>query len=388
MRSVLTEPIVFCDIAKIARIMTSERLSRLKQAQRLMNIDYVALVPGPNLVYFTGLRMHLSERPIVALLPATDTAPILIAPFFELGKVTSGPVALDWQVYSYRDGVPYQDAFLAAAEAHHLRGKTVAVEPLQMRVLEWTLLSQAAPGIQQASATDLIAPLRMVKDADEIAAMRRAIALSEAALTQTLSEIREGMTERQVANHLVGAMLAAGAQGLPFEPLVQSGPSGANPHGASGDRPLRRGDMIVIDFGLTVDGYSSDITRTIAIGEPDAEMRAVYEVVKAANAAGRNAARPGATGETVDRAARSVVEAAGYGQYFTHRTGHGLGLEGHEPPYMVAGDTTPLRPGMTFTVEPGIYIPGKGGVRIEDDVLITEDGSQSLTSFTRDLVVV
>lgn len=368
--------------------MTIERLSRLKQAQHRAHTDYVALVPGPNLIYFTGLHMHLSERPIVALFPTADTQPILIAPFFEVGKATSGPVALDWQVYSYKDGIPYRDAFQAAAEAHDLRDKTIAVEPLQMRVLEWTLLSEAAPGIRQASAADLIAPLRMVKDADEIAAMRQAIAHAEAALTQVLEEMREGMTERQVANLLMSHMLAAGAQGLPFEPLVQSGPSGANPHGTSGDRPLRQGDMVVIDFGLTVGDYSSDITRTIAVGEPDAQMREVYDVVKAANAAGRAAAKPGATGEAVDHAARSVIEAAGYGQYFTHRTGHGLGLEGHEPPYMVAGDTTVLQPGMTFTVEPGIYIPGKGGVRIEDDVLITEDGSQSLTSFTRELIAV
>jgi len=144
----------------------------------------------------------------------------------------------------------------------------------------------------------------------------------------------------------------------------------------------------VIDFGAVVDGYGSDITRTIAIGEPDAELRAVYEVVKAANAAGRAAARPGATGEAVDRAARAVIASAGYGSYFTHRTGHGLGLEGHEPPYMVQGDTTPLQPGMTFTVEPGIYLAGKGGVRIEDDVLITNEGSESLTTLSRELIVI
>jgi len=144
----------------------------------------------------------------------------------------------------------------------------------------------------------------------------------------------------------------------------------------------------VIDFGAVVDGYGSDITRTIAIGEPDAELRAIYEVVKAANAAGRAAARPGTTGEAVDRAARAVIASASYGSYFTHRTGHGLGLEGHEPPYMVQGDTTPLQPGMTFTVEPGIYLAGKGGVRIEDDVLITNEGSESLTTLSRELIVI
>jgi Xaa-Pro dipeptidase len=368
--------------------MTTERLSRLKHRQTAANVDFVALVPGPNMVYLTGLRMHLSERPIVALLPAADVSPILIAPFFEVGKAASGPVALNWRTYSYKDGTPYQSAFDAAAAECDLHGKTIAVEPLQMRVLEWMLLGNAARGVRQASAAELIAPLRMIKDDDEVDAMRRAVALSEAALTRALREIRAGMTERQVAGMLTSHLLAAGAQALPFEPLVQAGPNGANPHGTPGDRPLCEGDMVVIDFGLTIADYSSDITRTIAIGEPSEEMRVIHDIVKAANAAGRAAAKPGATGEDVDRAARSVIEAAGYGEYFTHRTGHGLGLEGHEPPYMVAGDTTVLRPGMTFTVEPGIYIPGKGGVRIEDDVLITEEGSQSLTTFTRDLVVV
>jgi len=186
---------------------------------------------------------------------------------------------------------------------------------------------------------------------------------------------------------LMSHLLSAGAQSLLFEPLVQAGPNAANPHAHAGDRPLQRGDLVVIDFGAVVDGYGSDITRTIAIGEPDAEMRAVYEVVKAANAAGRAAARPGATGEAVDRAARAVIESAGYGPSFTHRTGHGLGLEGHEPPYMVRGEATILQPGMTFTVEPGIYLAGKGGVRIEDDVLVTADGSETLTTLTRELII-
>jgi Xaa-Pro dipeptidase len=143
-----------------------------------------------------------------------------------------------------------------------------------------------------------------------------------------------------------------------------------------------------MDFGMTLRDYSSDITRTIVIGKLDDEMASIYEAVKAANAAGRAAAKPGATCEAVDKATRDVIEAAGYGQYFTHRTGHGLGLEGHEPPYIVGGNALVLQPGMTFTVEPGIYIPGKGGVRIEDNVVITESGCESLTTFTRDIVTV
>jgi Xaa-Pro dipeptidase len=368
--------------------MTTQRLSNLKRLQRAANIDTVALVPGPNLIYFTGLHMHLSERPIVALFPASDDPPILIAPFFEVGKATSGPVKLDWRVYSYKDGVPYQETFDAAANANNLHSQTMGVEPLHMRVIEWSLLSSAARDLKQASAADMIAQLRMTKDASEIAAMRRAIKLTEEALSRALEEIHPGLNERQVAALLMNRMLAAGAHSLAFAPLVQAGPSGANPHGTSGDRVLQKGDTLVMDFGLTIDDYSSDITRTIAIGELDDEMRRVYETVRAANAAGRAAVKPGVLCEDIDRAARDVIEQAGYGEYFTHRTGHGLGLEGHEPPYIVKGDRTVLEPGMTFTVEPGIYIPGKGGVRIEDNMVVTQDGGESLTTFTRDLVIV
>jgi len=363
--------------------MLIERLRRLKQRLIAADVNFLALVPGPNLFYFTGLRMHLSERPIVALLPASDAQPILIAPSFEVGKLSA---ASPWRIYSYADGTPYQTAFDAAADECDLHGKAIAVELLGMRMLEWTLLSQSVRLLRQASADELIAPLRMVKDPTEVAAMRRATALAEAAFAETLAQIRPGMTERAVAGLLMSRLLSAGAQSLPFEPLVQAGPNAANPHAHASDRPLQRGDLVVIDFGAVVDGYISDITRTIAIGEPNAEMRAVYEVVKAANAAGRAAARPGATGEAVDRAARQVIASAGYGPHFIHRTGHGLGLEGHEPPYMVHGDLTMLQPGMTFTVEPGIYLAGEGGVRIEDVVLVTAEGSECLTTLPRELV--
>lgn len=366
--------------------MSIERIERLKHAARAAGIDLIALVPGPNLVYFTGLHMHLSERPIVALIPSNNDPPILITPFFEVGKATSGKVKLDWQVHSYKDGVPYQAVFDEAATLHRLAGKTIGVEPLQMRVLEWSLLSAAA-NVKQASAAEAIAELRMRKDAGEVAAMKRAITLTEDALTRTLEDIRPGMAERQVAAVLMNRMLEAGAENLPFPPLIQAGPSGANPHAGAGDRVIAAGDLLIMDFGLTLNDYSSDITRTIAVGEPSSEMKRVYDTVKAANAAGRAAVKPDVTCASVDQAARDVIEAAGYGEYFTHRTGHGLGLEGHEPPYIVAGNDLVLQPGMTFTVEPGIYLPGKGGVRIEDNVVVTEAGCESLTTFTRDLVV-
>ncbi len=366
--------------------MTIDRIQRLQALQRDAGIDYIALVPGPNLVYFTGLHMHLSERPIVALLPAhPNEQPILITPFFEVGKATSGEVPLNWSVFSYRDGQPFQDAFDAAAAQHTLAGKRIGVEPTQMRVLEWSLLSNAA-AVQQASALDLIATLRMRKDPAEIAAMRKAVQMAEGAFAQILEELHPGMTEKQAAATLMRLMLDAGAEGMSFEPLVQFGPSASNPHGASSGRALQAGECALFDFGLVIDGYPCDITRTIAMGIPSDEMRKIYEIVQAANAAGRAAVRPGVTAEHIDRVTRDVIEQAGYGKYFTHRTGHGIGLEGHEPPYLWAGNTLLLEPGMTFTIEPGIYVPGLGGVRIEDDIVVTANGGESLTNFERSLI--
>jgi Xaa-Pro aminopeptidase len=174
--------------------------------------------------------------------------------------------------------------------------------------------------------------------------------------------------------------------GVAFSPLVQAGLSAAFPHGNAGDRKVQMGDVLLIDFGYTMDDYPADITRTVVVGTPSAEIKRIYETVKAANAAARAIAKPGSTCQEVDRAARAVIEAAGYGKYFTHRTGHGLGLEGHEAPYIVEGNATVLQPGMMFTIEPGVYIEGVGGVRIEDNVVITETGHDCLTTFERELI--
>ena len=196
------------------------------------------------------------------------------------------------------------------------------------------------------------------------------------------------MTEREIAGRLTAALLRHGGESVPIEPHVQSGPNTALPHGATSDRRVEIGDFLLLDFVTTVAGYYADITRTFVVGaEPTAEQRRVYETVLAANAAGRAAARPGVTGEELDAIVRRVIDDAGYGPNFIHRTGHGLGLEVHEEPQIVAGNRTPLAPGMVFTIEPGIYLPGWGGVRIEDDVVVTEDGCESLTSYSRDLAL-
>jgi Xaa-Pro dipeptidase len=222
----------------------------------------------------------------------------------------------------------------------------------------------------------------------EITAMRRAVHIAQQALEAMLPVVKPGVTEKKLAAELTLQLLRHGSAGeLPFAPLVAAGPNAADPHGFASDRPVEPGDVIIFDWGAAIEGYFSDITRTFAIaGAPvDPQLLRAYQAVQAANQAGKEAAQPGATGQAVDRATRAVIEEAGFGPYFVHRTGHGLGMEIHEEPDMKEGSLVPLEPGMTFTVEPGIYLPGVGGVRIEDDVVITQTGSESLTTLPRAL---
>jgi Xaa-Pro dipeptidase len=365
--------------------MTQQRIAKLLQLAAQSNLSAVAIMPGPNMHYFAGLHFHLSERPTLAIFPVQGQ-PALVCPAFEATKTQRSPVA--WQLFTYIDGQDPQEVFHAACHALHLDQTRVGIEAYKLRVLELRLLEKAAYALACEPADALIAQLRMIKDAGEIAAMRRAAQITGQALDDVIDAVRAGMTERQIANLLTQALLQRGAEGLAFDPLVQSGPNTALPHATAGERVIQAGDLLLLDFGVTVDGYNSDITRTFAVGQASAEVKKIYELVKQANAAGRAAARPGASGQDVDRAARKVIADAGYGQYFTHRTGHGLGLEGHEPPYMVEGNAVPLEAGNTFTIEPGIYVPGLGGVRIEDDMVVTEDGAESLTRYDRELRVI
>ena len=362
--------------------MHSERYERLIEGVRARGLDALALVPGPNLFYVTGLSFHLSERPIVALFPG-EGWPAIVLPELEAVKVEEGS---EMVAFPYTDEEGHEDAFRRACGALDLAGATVGAEGLRMRLLEVQLLERWMDGGRLVAAEDLMASLRTRKDAHELDQMRSAIAVTEAALQATMDQVEPGMSEREVASLLSAEMLRGGGDAVAFSPIVVAGPNTALPHAVPGDRPIEAGEPIIVDCGASFGGYIADITRTFVIGELNEELSDVYGVVRAANAAGRAAVRPGVPAEAVDRAARAQIEEAGYGEYFIHRTGHGLGLDVHEPPYIVAGNGRPLEPGMTFTVEPGIYLPGRGGVRIEDDVLVTEDGVETLTTFPRELV--
>jgi len=366
--------------------MNEERAEKLNEEIRAQGLDGIALVPGPNLTYVSGIHAHLSERPIVLFLPVDDE-PAIIIPVLEASKAEEAGISLK-RIFAWSDQDGYAGAFERASSHLGLSDFRLGVEALRMRVLETEMLHSYAPGLATAHADPIMDGLRLRKDADELAAMERAVAVAEAAMHSVLPQIRAGLTEKEVAALLTAEILGAGADALAFNPIVSAGPNSASPHATPTKRRLREGDLLVIDWGASVDGYVSDITRTFAIGHLEEEFRLIYDVVKAANVAGVAAAEPGASGEAIDRAARSVIENAGYDDYFIHRTGHGLGMEAHESPSLVAGNTDPLPEGAVFTVEPGIYLPKQGGVRIEDDVVITADGRRSLTTFPRELTII
>jgi Xaa-Pro dipeptidase len=367
-----------------------QRLERVVPLLQSRDLGGLVLMPDANLRYFSGLSFHAGKRLTLAIIPSDGSTPALVLPALEAGRAEAA-TQMPLRCFAWSDADGPQAALDEAIEATltpELRSRPLAIEATAMRVMELRALEMALPGLETVAAEAMLAQLRMAKDAAELATIETAVQMVETALQQTIDRIGAGLTERELSRILSDAIIAAGAEGESFENIVASGPNAANPHHANSDRPLAPGDLIIIDCGARYRGYISDITRTIALGEPAPEARRIYELVQAANAAGRAAARPGATGAQIDAAARAVIEAGGYGPAFLHRTGHGFGLETHELPNIVVGSDEPLVPGTTFTVEPGIYLPGKFGVRIEDDMVITAEGARSLTSLSRDLLIV
>jgi Xaa-Pro aminopeptidase len=287
---------------------------------------------------------------------------------------------------------------------------TVRIEPSNLWSGLWTVLS-AMPTIDRVGfesahllhrdfqrlleqgarwawrpVVDTVETLRESKDATEIASIRRAVAIAERALHATLPQVRVGLTEMQIAGILEHALREAGSEGFPFESIVASGPRTALPHARASDRRVAQGDLLLIDFGAIADGYCSDITRTVVLGGATDEQKSIYDVVRAANAVSSGAIRVGMRGMAADAVAREYIDARGYGEAFGHSLGHGIGLEVHEAPRLAKTAEASLVAGAVVTIEPGVYVPGWGGVRIEDDVWLTSAGPQVLTSFSHDLI--
>jgi Xaa-Pro dipeptidase len=367
--------------------MTLARLNNLTASLLTSKLDAVILNPGPTLTYLSGLRFHLMERPVV-LFVAPGQNPVLVLPELELPKVDLFPYKV--QAFAYGENPSeWENAFRKAAQALGLDGKRIGVEPRQLRLLEFSHVKAGAPESEYPDASDVLSALRLKKDKAELEAMRRAVKIAQAALEATIPLIKVGMTERDLSSELVMQLLKNGSDSeFPFAPIVSAGPNSANPHASPTERKLQAGDLLVVDWGAAYEGYISDLTRTFAVGAVNDEFQKIHKIVQESNAAGRAAGKPGVPCANVDKAARDVIEKAGYGKYFTHRIGHGIGMEGHEDPYMRADNMQLLEPGMAFTVEPGIYLTGRNGVRIEDNIVITETGADCLSDMPREIRVV
>lgn len=363
----------------------NERLSKLSGLLEKFDLAGVAINPGPSLFYLTGLSFHLMERPTLLLFTRKGSG-VIILPQLEKGKLEGKEHQFHFFTYG-DDPATWQVAFEKAGEKLNISEGKIGVEPNRIRFLELSYLKQAMSTLDFTDASEVFSTLRMNKDADEIQKMKQAAIIAQKAMLETLKKISSGMTEKEIANELLIQLLRAGGDPeMPFAPIVAIGENSANPHAVPTERKLQPGDLLLMDWGASYHGYFSDITRTFTFGEVDPELIKIGDVVLEANTTARNTGKPGIDAGAIDRAARSVISNAGYGEYFIHRTGHGLGMEAHEAPYIFEENDLILSAGAVFTIEPGIYLPGKGGVRIEDDVVITEDGLLSLTDMTRQVL--
>jgi Xaa-Pro aminopeptidase len=358
------------------------RLAEMAAASAAAGLDALLLTPGPDLRYATGYAAHQLERLTCLAVPAAGE-PFLVVPSLELPAARASRAGqLDLEIIGWDEtDDPYE---LVAAR---LRGVTSVGLADRMWALMTLRLRAALPGARQELASLALRGLRARKDPAEIDALLAAGQAIDRVHARVPGWLRPGRTEAQVAADIADAIVAEGHAQADFA-IVASGPNAASPHHEPAGRVLADGDAVVVDIGGTMpSGYCSDCTRTYAVGTPPAEFAAYYAVLQAAQEAACAAVAPGVTGEAVDAAAREPIAAAGYGAYFMHRTGHGIGLETHEDPYIVSGNTEPLVAGNAFSIEPGIY-PGPHGARIEDIVVCTPDGVRRLNNAPRDLVVV
>lgn len=368
----------------ISATLKAARLDRLFQGMDRAGFETAAIVPGPNFYFLTAINLHLMERPTVLFVSRDGTMHAII-PFLEKTRWEADMPEVETIYWQDSDG--YQDAFAKLAQT--LKPARMGVEGQRMRYFEFAALQRAFAGTQISDQQAAVSYMRLHKDQSELEAMRKAIAISEIALRRTLDVAAEGMSEAAFRQRLVSEMLNEGADGPAFDPIVLSGGAAADPHGTpSHERKLARGKALLIDYGAAWGGYAADITRTFFVGEVSQRDRDIYNAVLAANEVGRTIPRPGMTLDTLDRQVTDSMRSAGYSDMVVHKTGHGLGLDVHEAPQVMVGNMDEMEPGMVITIEPGLYRANDVGVRIEDNVVITDDGCMTLTSFERSLTLI
>ena len=352
------------------------RIGKLAKLMKEGGFDGALVSPGSNLYYLTGLKIHeAGERPTVLAVNADGDFHLLAPSLYE-------NVVKDLPVTFWRDGEnPYEKLSAIMKELGINDGKVLVENTMRA---DWLIEILGNSKVEPHPLSNVMKELRMGKEKEEIRLMEKAAKVADDVFEEILSWDLVGMTERELALKIELAIRER-SDGISFEPIVASGENGANPHHEPGERRLRKGDMVILDYGARWKGYCSDITRTIALGKPGEKLVEIYEVVREAQENAFQAIREGVKAKEIDGTARRTIEKAGYGEFFTHRTGHGLGLDVHEEPYIGPDGEVILENGMTFTIEPGIYVPGLGGVRIEDDVVV-EGRGRRLTKSSRELI--
>lgn len=363
----------------IDRALYAVRIGKLKNLLEQTRADAVIVTSAANLFYFTGVWIEAHERLTALVVRRTGDA-FLIAPDLHRGELGS----LGMETLFWRDG---EDA--SALLAKGIDGSSVVGIDETWPSGHLLQLMDHRPNVSWRSGADMTGALRRVKDHHELELIRKSAAVANRVMQSFIPCLRVGASEERLLEQLQEMWRREGIRELSFDPTVAAGANGANPHHVPGASIIREGDFVVVDTGGKLDRYCSDMTRTVAVGgEPSVEQREVYELVKEAHLAGLRAVRPGVTLSEIDRTVRTVIEEGGYGAFFIHRTGHGLGIDVHEEPGVQTGNELPVEAGMVFSVEPGIYLPGKFGVRIEDIVIVTDDGGESVNaSVSKELIV-
>lgn len=356
-----------------------ERIQQLQEMMRASAVDLIAISTGPNLRYFAGFVPHLDERFSVLMISSRHC--IWVAPSLNVDEIAA---------HTSISLIPWDDD---QGPGEAIRNAMQKIGEVQVLAIDSGSRSDALLELQQVIAPKkcitsdkLVSPLRQSKSEEEVALLQAAAAQADRAMQVAIDTCAPGVTEKEVAWATEAFFRTDGAEMVDFT-IVASGPNGAFPHHHCSQRKLMTGDAIVIDIGATLDGYKSDITRMVHLGEPENEFIRVFEAVRSANLNARAMVKPGIGADEVDRAARDTLKELGLAQFFTHRTGHGIGLEGHEKPWIMSSNTAKLEVGMAFSIEPGVYLPQKFGVRVEDIVVVSEDGAKVLTQFPQELVI-
>ncbi len=348
-------------------------------------IDAAFITSTPNVFYLSGFYTDPHER-LLGLLLFPEAEPVLVLPGMEKEQAKSA--GWEYSIIGYSDIDDPWHLIKTRLENQDIRPGTLAVEKSHMTVQRYEQAAGAFENPHLVSAEEKLQQLRLIKDEREIAVLREAAKLADYGIEVGTAAIKEGVTEMEILARIEYELKKQGIREMSFSTMVLSGENTAAPHGNPGKNRVKKGDFVLFDLGVVLDGYCSDITRTVAVGEVSENQREVYETVLHAQKEAVNICRPGTTIGDLDKTARSIITEAGYGEYFTHRIGHGLGIEVHEFPSLNEKNTGTLKTGMALTIEPGIYLPGTGGVRIEDDIIITANGADVLTQYPKELQIV